>query len=65
MEVAQEFFKDKDEAKFLQRCAELGIEYSIIQDSETLRIYRIPFVADLYYFRKAKEVSVIYYQTPS
>jgi hypothetical protein len=59
MEIVQQFFEDKDEALFLERCEAAGIEHTIVDENPSRRVYRIPFVADVYYFKLTGEVSLI------
>lgn len=61
MDIVQAFYNDRDEIKFLRSCAEFGVVYTIVQDSPTLRIYRVRQIADVYYFVEKKEASVIYF----
>jgi hypothetical protein len=61
MEIVKDFFNDKDEEKFLQRCGDLC---TLIEETPKKRIYRVDKIADVHYFPKIKQVSVIYFQTP-
>ncbi len=61
MDVAREFYVHKDEARFLKECKEKDVQYTIPEDSDRVRVYRIDGIADVYFFKENGQVSLILY----
>ncbi len=64
MEIVQDFYEDKDEQTFLERCNTSNIDCKVIETTEIKVVYKLgghkPF-AFVSYYPSIKEVSIVWF----